>query len=117
RPKANIKQALMDQKLLSGIGNIYSDEILFASGIHPLSKVECLTAKDLQNLYRHTKNILAHVIDFGGDSTSDYRNLDGKRGAFHYHHKAYRETGKPCQKRGCAGTIQRIVIGGRSAHF
>ena len=117
RPNAPVKQALMDQTLISGIGNIYSDEILFASDIHPLSKVSSLTTEDFRKLFRNTKSILTQGIDFGGDSTSDYRDIDGGRGSFQYHHRAYRETKKPCSKRGCNGTIQRITLAGRGTHF
>ena len=63
------------------------------------------------------KLVLAEGIDFGGDSTSDYRNPLGEPGKFHYRHRAYRRTGQACGKPGCSGTIQRLVVRGRSAHF
>jgi formamidopyrimidine-DNA glycosylase len=63
------------------------------------------------------KETLLKGIDFGGDSTSDYRNILGQRGKFQAEHKAYRRTGSKCEKRGCSGIITKKVIGGRSAHF
>jgi formamidopyrimidine-DNA glycosylase len=117
RPNKVIKSALMDQSLISGIGNIYSDEILFASNIHPLTPVSHLSTSTIRNIWKHTKNILQKGIHFSGDSTSDYRTIEGKRGNFQYHHQAYRQTGTPCPKPRCKGTIKRIVIGGRGTHF
>ncbi len=117
KPNGKIKTVLMDQTVLAGIGNIYSDEILWASDIHPLTKVSKLKSKDFQNIWKNTKRILRKGIDFGGDSMSDYRNLEGKLGKFQLHHNAYRRTGKPCPKCGCKGIIHRIKVGGRSAHF
>jgi formamidopyrimidine-DNA glycosylase len=117
RPNTPIKQALMDQTLIAGIGNIYSDEILWKSDVHPLSNTGAIPAKTLKTMLMNTKTILAQGIDFGGDSMSDYRNPLGESGEFQHKHNAYRRTGKPCGKRGCKGTIERTVIGGRSAHF
>jgi formamidopyrimidine-DNA glycosylase len=117
KPNGKIKTVLMDQSVVAGIGNIYSDEILWASDIHPLAKVSRLKPKDFQKIWKNTKRILRKGIDFGGDSMSDYRNLEGEPGKFQLHHNAYRRTGKPCLKRGCKGTIHRLKVGGRSAHF
>ena len=117
KPRSKIKQALMNPEVVAGIGNIYSDEILWLAGIHPLSAVENLPQKVLQGLFGAMKEILKKGIDFGGDSISDYRNPLGVHGKFHYHHKAYRNTGKPCGRRGCKGIIHRLRLGGRSAHF
>lgn len=117
KPKGKIKTVLMDQSVVSGIGNIYSDEILWASNIHPLSITSRLKPLNIRNIWKHTKIILNRGIDFGGDSMSDYRNLDGLPGEFQHKHNAYRRTGKKCTKKGCAGTIHRQMIGGRSAHF
>lgn len=116
RPNAPIKQVLLDQELIAGIGNIYSDEILFAAGLHPLSKVSKIPEKNLKAMYRAAKIVLARGIDFGGDSTSDYRNIYGLPGQFQNKHQAYRHTGQPCSKKD-GGTIERLKVGGRSAHF
>src|SRR3989344_2497501 len=117
KPRGKIKQVLMDQNLISGIGNIYSDEILWRSGVHPLSHPGRIPEKNLQALFRANKESLRKGIGLGGDSMSDYRNIKGERGKFQNHHHAYRRTGKVCGKSGCRGSIRRIVVGARSAHF
>lgn len=117
RPTGKIKLVLMDPAVLAGIGNIYSDEILWAAGVHPQSTVSKVPLAKMKEIYTKSKEILKKGIDFGGDSTSDYRNPMGERGAFHYHHHAYRNTGKACERRGCTGTIRRLAMGGRGAHF
>ncbi len=117
RPNGKIKQVLMDQTVIAGIGNIYSDEILWAADVHPASIVRKIPEISLKKIYTESKPILKKGIDFGGDSTSDYRNIHGERGTFQHAHNAYRRTKEPCKKRGCKGIIQRIVMGGRSAHF
>jgi formamidopyrimidine-DNA glycosylase len=117
KPNGKIKQVLMDQAIVAGIGNIYSDEMLWLSSIHPARKVDTLSQKEISLLYTSMKHVLTKGIDFKGDSMSDYRMPNGERGSFQYHHKAYRQTGKECSKKGCSGKIARIKIGGRSAHF
>lgn len=117
RPNRPIKEVLLDQSIISGIGNIYSDEMLWLSGIHPLRKVSDISPSEMKKLFPALVAVLRKGIDFGGDSTSDYRDIDGNKGAFQGAHNAYRMTGTPCKKRGCAGTITRIAFGGRGAHF
>ncbi|MDE1874639.1 MAG: bifunctional DNA-formamidopyrimidine glycosylase/DNA-(apurinic or apyrimidinic site) lyase [Patescibacteria group bacterium] len=117
RPNAPIKSALMDHRLVSGIGNIYSDEILWRVGIHPLTRVQTIPEKIWPAISRVMKETLRKGIDFGGDSMSDYRDILGGSGRFQSTHNAYRRTGERCRKRGCGGTIRRLVIGSRSAHF
>ncbi len=117
KPAGKIKTVLMDQTIIAGIGNIYSDEILWASGIHPERQVKKLSDKDVRNILWHARRILSHSITVGGDSMSDYRNIHGERGGYQNSHRAYRQTGKTCQKRGCSGVILRKIIGGRSTHF
>jgi formamidopyrimidine-DNA glycosylase len=117
KPNGKIKTVLMNHEIIAGIGNIYSDEILFASDIHPERRISSLTDKELKVMLPHMKTLLKKGIDFGGDSMSDYRNPLGARGKFQIEHKAYRKTGSPCSKKGCKGTIQRKVIATRSAHF
>jgi formamidopyrimidine-DNA glycosylase len=112
-----IKTVLMDQSLIVGIGNIYSDEILWASKIHPERTILKITDSEYKLLYKHTKNILKKGINFGGDSMSDYRNPYGTAGEFQLHHNAYRRTNQACNRKGCEGKIERKVIGGRSAHY
>jgi formamidopyrimidine-DNA glycosylase len=121
RPHGKIKSVLMDQKVLAGIGNIYSDEILWASDIHPERKVETLSDTDIQKILSNCRKVLLAGITLGGDSMSDYRNIYGERGGFQNSHNAYRRTGKACNTRmhgkKCPGIITRKIIGGRSAHF
>ena len=68
-------------------------------------------------MYKAMKKVLQKGIDFGGDSMSDYRDIDGKRGRFQNDHNAYRLTGKPCKRKGCKGIIRKVMVGARSAHF
>lgn len=117
RPRAKIKTALMDQTLVSGVGNIYADETLWLAGVHPLSIVEKIPEERLKLIFKGMKQVLRKGIDFGGDSTSDYRNIHGEKGQFQGKHNAYRKTKTKCQKRGCLGIIERIMVGPRSAHF
>lgn len=112
-----IKTALMNQEIISGIGNIYSDEILWRTEINPEKKVVEVTKKEFSKIYEVMKIILSKGIDFGGDSMSDYRNVHGEKGNFQYHHMAYRKTGSKCGKNKCTGVILRKVVDGRSAHY
>ena len=112
-----IKQALLNQTLLAGVGNIYSDEGLWTVGIHPLSQPAKIPKEKLKNLFSALVKITKYSLKTGGDSMSDYRNVDGVGGRFQNFHKAYRRTDERCLKNGCRGIIKRIVIGGRGSHF
>ncbi len=121
KPTGKIKLVLMDQTVIAGIGNIYADESLHRASIHPESLVKNIPEKNLKELYKAIISTLKMGIDFGGDSMSDYRNIDGERGKFQEKHMAYRRNGKPCLKMNgkikCQGKIERIVVGGRGTHF
>ncbi|MDB5238778.1 MAG: Formamidopyrimidine-DNA glycosylase [Candidatus Parcubacteria bacterium] len=117
RPTGRVKTVLMDQSVIAGVGNIYSDEALWRAGLHPEERVGNIPDLLLKKLYASTLQVLKKGIDFGGDSMSDYRNIDGERGKFQEQHRAYRRAGKKCDKPGCPGMIIRKVVGGRSAHF
>ncbi len=126
KPNGKIKTVLMDQSIIAGIGNIYSDEILWHSSIHPERKVSSLNKIEISSMLKYSKEILSKGIDFGGDSMSDYRNIYGLRGEFQMHHQAYRRTGEKCRmsrvfsrgrKKDCNGVILRKIINGRSGHF
>lgn len=117
KPQGKIKLVLLDQSIIAGIGNIYSDESLWRAGIHPESLVRKIPEGKLKELYKAIITTLSMGIDFGGDSMSDYRNIDGERGQFQEKHMAYRKTGSKCMKKNCSGKITRIVVGGRSTHF
>ena len=117
KKEGKIKSVLMDQSIVAGIGNIYSDEILWASSIHPERKPKTLKDNDFKNIFKNMISILEKSISLGGDSMSDYRNIYGERGGFQNCHNVYRQTNKKCKKKGCDGTIKRKIIGGRSSHF
>ncbi len=117
KPNGKIKTVLMGQSIIAGIGNIYSDEILWRAGIHPERKVLKIKEKEFKLIFKAIKETLKKGIDFGGDSMSDYRNINGLPGKFQLHHEAYRRTGEKCRKKGCKGIILRKIINGRSAHF
>lgn len=117
KSNGKIKTVLMDQSVIAGIGNIYSDEILWRAGVHPERKVSSLKKTKLKLIFKAIKETLTKGIHFGGDSMSDYKNIYGLPGKFQLHHEAYRRTGEKCRKSGCKGIIKRKVINGRSAHF
>jgi formamidopyrimidine-DNA glycosylase len=113
--KGKIKQVLMNQEIISGIGNIYSDEILFEAKINPFQKTEELKDSDLKKIFNATKKILKIAINLKGESISDYRTPDGGKGNFDKARKIYRREKKKCPQ--CNGIIIRKKIGGRSTHF
>ena len=117
RPRGKVKQVLMNHEIIAGIGNIYADEILWRAGIHPLEHIDDIPEKKLGLAFDAMKETLGHGIGLGGDSMSDYRNVDGVAGKFQDRHNAYQKTGERCEKKGCRGTIRRLVIGARSAHY
>ncbi len=116
-PNRAIKTVLMDQSIVAGIGNIYSDEMLHRAHILPTRTAKSLSSKEFSLLFTAMKDVLLKGIYFGGDSTSDYRNVDGNRGAFHSNHLVYLRTKEKCLTRKCSGAIEKKTIGGRSAHF
>lgn len=117
KPNGKIKTVLLDQSIIAGIGNIYSDEILWYAGIHPERKISQIKPEEFKKLHKFIKEILQKGINFGGDSMSDYRNINGLPGEFQLQHQAYQRTGEKCRKKGCGGVIIRKVINNRSAHF
>lgn len=117
RPKGKIKPVITDQTIVAGVGNIYADESLWRSSIHPEETVSKIPDDKLKELYKAIRSTLSKGIDFGGDSMSDYRNIHGKRGKFQEQHNAYRKTGNKCAFPRCKGYIARIVVAGRGTHF
>jgi formamidopyrimidine-DNA glycosylase len=117
KPNGKIKTVLMDQTIISGIGNIYSDEVLWMSSVKPISKVKDIKEDNLKLIYKNIIKVLKESIKVGGDSMSDYRNPFGERGGYQKIHKVYRRAGEKCKMKNCSGVIQRIKVGGRSAHF
>jgi formamidopyrimidine-DNA glycosylase len=110
-----IKAALLNQSLLSGVGNIYADESLFRAGIRPRRAAGRLTRAELERLRLALREVLLHAIQLGGSSVSDYVDADGVRGFFQLEHCVYQRTGEPCRK--CGSPIHRIVLAGRSTHY
>ncbi len=117
KPNAKIKQVLMDQTIIAGIGNIYSDEMLWRASIHPFQKVAEIPPAKIKKMYGAMRKILRHSIKIGGDSESDYRNILGQRGNFQNKTRAYGREDERCSKPKCLGVIKRVKIAGRSAHF
>ena len=117
KPNGKIKTVLMDQTIIAGIGNIYSDEILWQAGVHPERRISKIKDREFEEIFEAMRKILLKSIKLGGDSMSDYINLSGKKGKFQLHHEAYRRTGEKCRKNSCRGVIKRKMINGRSGHF
>ena len=115
RRKLFIKAALLNQKLLSGVGNIYADESLFRAGIRPRRRSGQLTKAELEELRLALVEVLEHAIRLGGSSVSDYVDADGVRGFFQLEHCVYLRTGLPCRR--CQTPIRRIVVAGRGTHY
>jgi len=116
KSRGKIKTVLMDQALIAGIGNIYSDEILWLAGIHPTKDISKFGAKEIGRIYEAIKPVLEKAIKARGTSSSDYRDPSGKKGNYQDMVYAYRLTGRPCQKND-GGVIARIKVGGRSTHY
>ncbi len=115
RRKTPIKSALLNQSLLSGIGNIYADESLFRAGVRPRRRAASLTQAELQRLYGAVQKVLSEAIAAGGSSVSDYVDANGDAGFFQFQHRVYGREGERCLV--CRTPIKRIVIAGRSAHY
>jgi formamidopyrimidine-DNA glycosylase len=113
--KTPIKSALLNQKLLRGVGNIYADESLFQSGVRPRRRAVSLTRKELVLLYAAVQEVLKEAIALGGSSVSDYVDADGEEGFFQLQHRVYGREGEPCLV--CKTPIKRVVIAGRSSHY
>jgi formamidopyrimidine-DNA glycosylase len=110
-----IKSALLNQKLLRGVGNIYADESLFRAGIRPRRRASSLTRQDLHRLYGAVQEVLREAISLGGSSISDYVDADGEEGFFQLQHRVYAREGEACLN--CRSTIKRVVLAGRSSHY
>jgi formamidopyrimidine-DNA glycosylase len=110
-----IKNALMDQRVIAGLGNIYVDESLFAARIHPLTPARALTPQQVANLSKVIKLTLRRAIRHRGSTLRDYVDANGSSGRYQNLHKVYARAGAPC--RACRTPIERIILGGRSTHF
>ena len=113
--KAPIKAALLNQKLLHGVGNIYADEALIRAHIRPRRRANTLTTAELRKLHAAVQKVLHAAIAAGGSSISDYVDSNGEEGFFQIQHRAYGREGKPCLK--CKTPIKKIVVAGRGTHY
>ena len=116
RGRAKIKQVLLDQKFVSGIGNIYACEILYEAKVRPDRTVGSLNKDELEAIHDAIPKILKLAIKMGGSSENTYVNLEGEKGSFMNYAKVYQQTGKSCQ-RNDGGKIERITLGGRGTFF
>ncbi|MEM8538453.1 MAG: bifunctional DNA-formamidopyrimidine glycosylase/DNA-(apurinic or apyrimidinic site) lyase [Pseudomonadota bacterium] len=112
-----IKSALLDQRVVAGLGNIYVCEVLFRAGIHPARKAGRISARRVATLVPLIRDVLGEAIAAGGSSLRDYRQSDGELGYFQHVFQVYDREGKACQRGGCQGTVRRIVQSGRSSFF
>jgi len=115
KKNGKIKQVLMDQNIISGIGNIYSDEILWTARVHPFKPTNRLNKLELKKIFQATKKILKEALNLRGISISNFRDPEGKKGYYAEHRRVYQREGEKCPR--CGGIIKRVKIGGRSAHF
>src|ERR1700682_4686860 len=113
--KTPIKSALLNQKLLRGVGNIYADESLFRAGIRPRRRASSISKEHLRKLLLSVKEVLQEAIALGGSSISDYVDADGEEGFFQLQHRVYGREGEPCLV--CKTPLKRVVIAGRSSHY
>src|SRR5437588_10545915 len=110
-----IKQVLLSQNVIAGLGNIYADEALFYAGIHPLRRADSLTPEEVQRLHEGIVAVLTLGIEHGGTSFSEYRDLWGEAGDNYNHVRVYHQQGKPCVR--CGTPVERIVVAQRGTHF
>lgn len=113
--KSPIKQALLDQKYISGIGNIYADEALFAARIKPFRRVKTLKQTEIKKLWRAIPKILRSAIKHRGTSFNDYVDAQGQAGNFIKHLKVYGRAGEKCKN--CGQSVKKIKLGGRGTHW
>jgi formamidopyrimidine-DNA glycosylase len=105
----------MDQKVIAGMGDIYSEEILFASKVHPLRLSKTLKEEEIKKIHQNIKKVLKAAIKHHGSSVEYYVDACGRPGNYVKQHKVYQKEGKKCPR--CGSVIKRIKVGGRSAHF
>ena len=113
----SVKDLLIDQKFVSGIGNIYANEILFMSKINPKRKIKFLNNKDCNQIIMNSKKVLLNAIQKGGSSIRDFKNTDGHLGSFQDNFKVYQREGLNCKRIDCTGIIIKKVITNRSTFF
>lgn len=115
KEKRKVKQVLMDQEVIAGIGNIYSDDILWTAKIHPLKPANRLREKELRALWKAMREVLTRALRLRGTSISDFRDTAGEGGYYTKARKVYRREGEPCPR--CGMKIKRVKLAARSVHF
>ena len=115
--KKTVKDLLMDQKFVSGLGNIYVNEILFSSKVKPTRKIKFLKDNEIKEIIKNTKKILSKSIKLGGASIKDFSSSNGKKGSFQQHFRAYAREGEKCSNIDCKEKIIRIIISNRSSFY
>jgi len=113
----NIKNLLMDQVFVSGLGNIYVNEVLFMSKVNPLRSCNALSEIEIKNLILNIKKILKLSISKGGSSIKDFKNIQGKNGNFQQFFYVYGQENKKCSRISCKGKIKKILIANRSSFY
>jgi len=112
-----IKDLLIDQKFVSGIGNIYASEILFLSKVNPQKKIKLLTSKQCIQIISNSRKVLSNAIDKGGSSIRDFKNTNGIKGGYQDSFRVYQREGMNCKRQNCTGKIKKKVITNRSTFF
>jgi formamidopyrimidine-DNA glycosylase len=110
-----IKGWLLNQRVLSGLGNIYADEALFSARVHPLAQPARLSPNAARRLHRAVKKVLRRAVELQGTSFRDYVDIEGRPGNFSPRLHVYQRTGEPCHR--CGRAIRRVAVCGRSSHF
>lgn len=110
-----VKAYLMDQDIVSGIGNIYASEILFLSRVHPLQPIGDLTERDWLQIEEVTRGVLQEAIEMRGTTVSDWRDLYGLPGSYQHRLRVYQREGKPCPR--CGDTVKKFYLGGRGTWY
>ena len=117
RRNRTTKDILMDQKFVSGLGNIYVNEILFFSNVMPTKKIQNLSYREIKRIIKFTKIILSRAITLGGSSIKDFSSSNGKKGSFQQHFSVYGRKGEKCTKKNCHNNIIKIVIANRASFY
>ena len=113
----DIKSFLLDQRFVSGIGNIYASEILFASKINPFKKAKRLNKNECLNIISNSKKILQQAINKGGSSIRDFKDISGNKGTFQKKFRVYQQDGVNCKRPKCKGIIKKKIMSNRSTYF
>ena len=117
KKEKNIKNFLLDQKFVSGIGNIYANEILFLCKINPFRKARLINIQECKKIVKNSRKILLDAIKKGGSSIRDFKNIKGKKGNFQKSFKVYERNGLNCKRLNCKGLIKKKNISNRSTFF